>query len=116
MLAIILMTASLLTNGGRLGRNGASCWTGCPLASREDFERSLAIEAGRGITRRNLQQVPSLTSQARTRRQLGRQGPKKISVARLPVTGSELFAREEDIAYLDDAWANKDVNVVVFYV
>jgi serine/threonine protein kinase len=50
-----------------------------------------AIEAGRGITRRNLQQVLSLTSQARTRRQLGRQGPKKISVARLPVTGSELL-------------------------
>ena len=71
-----------------------------------------AIETGCGITRRNLQQAPSLTSQARTPRQLGRQRPKKISVARLPVTGSELFGREEDIAYLDDAWANKDVNVV----
>jgi serine/threonine protein kinase/predicted ATPase len=71
-----------------------------------------AIETGCGITRRNLQQAPSLTSQARTRRQLGRWRPKKISVARLPVTGSELFGREEDIAYLDDAWANKEVNVV----
>jgi ABC-type cobalamin/Fe3+-siderophores transport system ATPase subunit len=30
----------------------------------------------------------------------------------LPVTGSELFGREEDIAFLDYAWANKDVNVV----
>src|SRR6516164_1037308 len=38
--------------------------------------------------------------------------PKKISVARLPVTGSDVFGREEDIAFLDDAWANKDVNVV----
>ena len=39
-------------------------------------------------------------------------GPAKISVARLPVTGSDLFGREEDIAFLDDAWANPDVNVV----
>ena len=38
--------------------------------------------------------------------------PKKISVARLPVTGSDVFGREEDIAFLDRAWANKDVNVV----
>src|SRR6202048_3828335 len=37
---------------------------------------------------------------------------KKISVARLPVTGSGVFGREEDIAFLDEAWANQDVNVV----
>ena len=37
---------------------------------------------------------------------------KKISVARLPVTGSDVFGREEDIAFLDEAWANQDVNVV----
>jgi hypothetical protein len=30
----------------------------------------------------------------------------------LPVTGSDLFGREEDIAFLDRAWVNKDVNVV----
>jgi hypothetical protein len=30
----------------------------------------------------------------------------------LPVTGSDLFGREEDIAFLDRAWANKEVNVV----
>jgi hypothetical protein len=33
----------------------------------------------------------------------------------LPVTGSDVFGREEDIAFLDRAWANKDVNVVTFY-
>src|SRR6202030_2903765 len=38
--------------------------------------------------------------------------PKRISVARLPVTGSDVFGRDEDIAFLDDAWANQDVNVV----
>src|SRR5262249_4729451 len=38
--------------------------------------------------------------------------PKKISVARLPVTGSDVFGREEDIAFLDDAWASRNVNVI----
>ena len=38
--------------------------------------------------------------------------PENISIARLPVTGSDLFGREEDIAFLDDAWANPEVNVV----
>jgi hypothetical protein len=38
--------------------------------------------------------------------------PKRISIARLPVTGSDVFGREEDIAFLDDAWANQQVNVV----
>jgi hypothetical protein len=39
-------------------------------------------------------------------------GPEQISLARLPVTGSDVFGREEDIAFLDDAWANQRVNVV----
>jgi hypothetical protein len=39
--------------------------------------------------------------------------PKKISVARLPVTGSDVFGREQDIAFLDDAWASQDVNIVM---
>jgi hypothetical protein len=30
----------------------------------------------------------------------------------LPVTGSDVFGREEDIAFLDDVWANQQVNVV----
>ena len=47
-----------------------------------------------------------------TRKPPTRPEPKKISTARLPVTGSDLFGREEDIAFLDRAWANKDVNVV----
>ena len=40
----------------------------------------------------------------------------KISVARLPITGSDLFGREEDIAFLDAAWANQHVNVVTIVV
>jgi hypothetical protein len=30
----------------------------------------------------------------------------------LPVTGSDVFGRDEDIAFLDRAWTNKNVNVV----
>ena len=29
--------------------------------------------------------------------------PENISIARLPITGSDLFGREEDIAFLNDA-------------
>ena len=71
-----------------------------------------AIDAGRRITRQSLQKTPSIVSRAVTRKPPARLGPEQISVARLPVTGSDVFGREEDIAFLDRAWANKDVNVV----
>jgi hypothetical protein len=71
-----------------------------------------AIEARRRITRQSLQKAPSAGSPVGTRKPSPRLGPKKISVARLPVTGSDVFGREEDVAFLDDAWANQDVNVV----
>ena len=71
-----------------------------------------AIDARRRITRERLQKAPSSASRVGTRKPQARVAPKKISVARLPVTGSDVFGREEDIAFLDDAWANQDVNVV----
>jgi hypothetical protein len=70
------------------------------------------IGAGGRITREALHKMPPAAALARTRRPPPKSGPKKISIAKLPVTGSELFGREEDIAFLDDAWVNKDVNVV----
>jgi len=33
-------------------------------------------------------------------------------VARLPITASQVFGREEDVAFLDAAWENPQVNVV----
>ncbi len=71
-----------------------------------------AIDAGRRITRQSLQKTPATDSRVGTRKTPGRLAPKKISVARLPVTGSDVFGREEDIAFLDAAWANQNVNVV----
>jgi serine/threonine protein kinase len=71
-----------------------------------------ALDARRRITRQSLHSMPPAASPARTHRPSSRPGPKKISVARLPVTGSDVFGREEDIAFLDAAWANQQVNVV----
>jgi tetratricopeptide (TPR) repeat protein len=56
--------------------------------------------------------VDETTRNETTHRPPKRLGPEKISVARLPVTGSDVFGREEDLAFLDRAWANQDVNVV----
>jgi serine/threonine protein kinase/tetratricopeptide (TPR) repeat protein len=71
-----------------------------------------AIDAPRRITRQSLQKTPSSASRIGTRKSPTRPAPKKVSVARLPVTGGDVFGREEDIAFLDSAWANQDVNVV----
>ncbi|HYY30803.1 MAG TPA: serine/threonine-protein kinase, partial [Chthoniobacterales bacterium] len=71
-----------------------------------------AIEVRRRITRQSLQQTLPADSRARTYKRPARLGPKKISLARLPVTGSDLFGRQEDIAFLDSAWTNPQVNVV----
>jgi hypothetical protein len=71
-----------------------------------------AIDAARRITRQSLQKTPFVGLRAGTRKPPAKPGPEKISVARLPVTGSDVFGREEDITFLDRAWANKDVNVV----
>jgi tetratricopeptide (TPR) repeat protein len=72
-----------------------------------------AVEAGRILTRSRLQQVPPTDAGALPRKKSPvRPGPEKISIARLPVTGKELFGREEDLAFLDAAWADPQVNVV----
>ena len=70
------------------------------------------LDARRRITRQELRQIPPSTSRGGTWKPPARLGPKKISIARLPLTGSDLFGRDEDIDLLDRAWANQDVNVV----
>ena len=100
----------------------------------------VAIDAGRRITRQSLLKMPPAASRVGTRKfqqdctvrilypwpsdvspsdtqgepalNHARRMVQKISVARLPVTGKDVFGREEDIAFLDNAWANKAVNVV----
>jgi predicted ATPase len=71
-----------------------------------------ALDAGRKISRERLRKTPHAASRAGIGRSTMRLGPKKISVARLPVTGRDVFGREEDIAFLDAAWRNPQINVV----
>jgi serine/threonine protein kinase len=71
-----------------------------------------AMDARRKITRQSLQRTLSTDSPVGTREPPTRFAPEKISLARLPVTGGDVFGREEDLTFLDDSWANKDVNVV----
>jgi len=70
-----------------------------------------AIDAERTVTRESLR-MPPPDSYVVRRKPPARLGPEKISVARLPVTGSDIFGREEDIAFLNDAWEKEQVNVV----
>ena len=70
-----------------------------------------AIDAERTMTRESLRTAPR-DFYTVLRKLPSRLGPEKISVARLPVTGSDVFGREEDVAFLNDAWAREHVNVV----
>ena len=71
-----------------------------------------AIDSRRRVSRQSFQKTAIANLRLGTRIPPARLGPKKVSVARLPITGSDVFGREEDIAFLDAAWANRDVNVV----
>jgi hypothetical protein len=102
---IVLLETLLEKDPGRRFQNPGELLKAIPTITER-------IEAGRRITREALHQMPPAASRGGTRKPLARQGPKKISVARLPVTGSEVFGREEDITFLDEAWANQRVNVV----
>ncbi len=68
-----------------------------------------AIDAGGTINHQNLRQISADASP----KPPARLGPEKISVARLPVTAGQVFGREEDIAFLDAAWADPLVNMVI---
>jgi hypothetical protein len=102
---IVLLGVLLEKDPGRRFQNPAELLKAIPTVTG-------AIDTRRRITRQSLYKTPSSASRAVTRKPPARLGPKKISVARLPVTGSDVFGREEDIAFLDHAWANQRVKVV----
>jgi serine/threonine protein kinase/predicted ATPase len=101
---VVLLDVLLEKDPGRRFQNPAELLKAIPTIRG-------AIDARRRITRHSLQKTLSPGSRAGTRKPSARLAPKKISVARLPVTGSDVFGREEDIAFLDRAWESKDVNV-----
>jgi serine/threonine protein kinase len=102
---VVLLEVLLEKDPGRRFQTPAELLNAIPMITG-------AIDTRRRITRQNLQKTPSTASRVGIRKPPRTVAPKKISVARLPVTGSDVFGREEDIAFLDDAWANQDVNVV----
>jgi serine/threonine protein kinase/predicted ATPase len=103
--AIVLLQVLLEKDPGRRFQSPAELLKAIPAVTG-------AMEAQRRITRQKLRQTLPADLQVATRRTTGRLGPNKISLARLPVTGSDVFGREEDIAFLDDSWTNQHVNVV----
>jgi serine/threonine protein kinase/predicted ATPase len=102
---VVLLEMLLEKDAGRRFQNPAELLKAMPAITG-------AIDARRRITRQSLQNRATPASRAITRKTRARLGPEKISVARLPVTGGVVFGREEDIVFLDEAWANQDVNVV----
>jgi serine/threonine protein kinase/tetratricopeptide (TPR) repeat protein len=103
--AVVLLEVLLEKDPGRRFQNPAELLKAMPTITA-------AIAARRRITHQSLQKIPLTGSRIGTRKPLARLAPEKISVARLPVTGSDVFGREEDIAFLDRAWANKNVHIV----
>jgi serine/threonine protein kinase/predicted ATPase len=71
-----------------------------------------ALDSRHRITRQSLLQAPRPVSRRGKHKVPASQRPEKISVAKLPITGSDVFGREEDIGFLNGAWANPDVTVV----
>jgi serine/threonine protein kinase/predicted ATPase len=102
---VVLLEALLEKDPARRFLNPTELLKAIPTITR-------AIDARQTITRQSLQKTPSAESRVGSRKRPARLAPEKISIARLPVTGSDVFGRDEDIAFLDRAWANQDVNVV----
>jgi serine/threonine protein kinase len=102
---VVLLEVLLEKSPGRRFQNPADLLKAIPTITG-------ALDGPCRITLQSLQKPPSAASRVGTRKPPARLASKKISVARLPVTASDVFGREEDIAFLDRSWANKDVNVV----
>ena len=102
---VVLLEVLLEKDPGRRFQNPAELLKAMPTITS-------AIDSGGTITQESFQNVPATASRVVAGRLPARLGPEKISVARLPITGSDVFGREEDIAFLDAAWANQNVNVV----
>src|SRR5271165_301953 len=103
---VVLLEVLLEKDPGRRFQNPFELLKAIPMITA-------AIDTRRKVTRQNLQK--RLANDLRTviDRSSAILGPNKISVARLPVTGSDVFGREEDIAFLVNAWSSQNVNVVI---
>ncbi len=102
--AVVLIDTLLEKDPGRRFQNPTELLKAMPAVTR-------AAVAWRRITRQSFQRNLPVTTRARNRKPTARLATEKISLARLPVTGSDVFGREEDIVFLNDAWAKQEVNI-----
>jgi serine/threonine protein kinase/tetratricopeptide (TPR) repeat protein len=102
---IVLLEALLEKNPGRRFQDPVELLQAMPTITA-------AVDARRRIALQNLQNKLPADRSGVTRKPTGRRGPDKISVARLPITGSDLFGREDDISFLDHVWAGHHINLV----
>jgi serine/threonine protein kinase len=102
---VVLLEALLEKDAGRRFQTPAELLKVIPTIAD-------ALDSRRRVTRQSLQKMPSYPSSIGTRRAAAGRGPKKISVARLPVTGSNVFGREEEVAFLNEAWLNRHTNII----
>jgi serine/threonine protein kinase/predicted ATPase len=101
---VVLLEVLLEKDPGRRFQSPAELLNAMPTITA-------ATDAQRTITPQSLRKMPPTDSRPVPRRP-ARSGLEKVSVARLPITGSDVFGREEDIAFLDGAWADLHINVV----
>jgi formylglycine-generating enzyme required for sulfatase activity len=87
---VVLLEVLLEKDPGRRFQNPAELLKAMPTITG-------AIDARRRVTRQSLQKNAPADSRAGTRTPRARLGSEKISVARLPLTESEVFGRENDI-------------------
>jgi predicted ATPase len=102
---VVLLEVLLEKDPGRRFQNPAELLKAVPAIKG-------ALEAGSPITRENLRKIPPSGSFGVRGKLPVRPWPDRISLARLPVTGREVFGREDDLAFLDAAWADSRVNVI----
>src|SRR5271166_1520362 len=101
----VLLEALLEKDPGRRFQNPAELLKTMPAIKA-------AVDAKRRITHQILRKVPRTASRTATRKGPAKSAPHKISLARMPVTGRDIFGREEDIAFLQDAWVKRQINVL----
>ncbi len=71
-----------------------------------------SLGVGRSIASQRSHNKPISGGRSASRANTIRPGPEKLSIGRLPITEGDVFGREEDLTFLDDAWANPKINIV----
>jgi serine/threonine protein kinase/predicted ATPase len=113
LLKAMLTITGAIDAGGRITRKSLLKMppAGSPVVTRKPTARLgqfVSFILGRANVSPSNAQGGSPVRESRSPRSV----PKRISLARLPITGSDVFGRDEDLAFLDDAWANQHINVV----